>query len=104
MLRLGTVTGNLPLFVLALRPGYRLGAPSNYRCVSCCSQGGEIAATSRDPVVLDASTHLGAMHDTDYGQVPRVPVQLELMLKTSRLQVAPRLYHIGVFMLSQFGF
>ena len=43
-------------------------------------------ATSRDSAVLDASTHFGAFHETDKGQMPRVPVQLEAFSKPCKLK------------------
>ena len=39
-----------------------------------------------DSAILDASTHFGAFHDTDSGQMPRVPVQLEALFKPCKLK------------------
>ena len=50
-------------------------------------QGSGCKATSRDSAVLDASTHFGAFHETDKGQMPRVPVQLEAFSKPCKLKV-----------------
>ena len=49
-------------------------------------QGLGCKATSRDSAVLDASTHFGAFHETDKGQMPRVPVQLEAFSKPCKLK------------------
>ena len=50
-------------------------------------QGAATDAVGRDPATLDAATHLGALHDTDQGQMPRVPVQLDALSKPSKLTV-----------------
>ncbi len=53
-----------------------------------CLQGADIAAASRDPAALDASTHFGALFDVDQGQMPRIPIRLDLMSKPSNFKVA----------------
>jgi hypothetical protein len=50
-------------------------------------QGAGTDAVGRDPATLDSATHLGALHDTDQGQLPRVPVQLDALTKPSKLTV-----------------
>ena len=59
-----------------------------------CLQSSDIAATSRDPAALDALTHFGALLDTDQGQMPRVPIQLELMSKPSTFKVTSPFMHL----------
>ncbi|CAL5223543.1 g6075 [Coccomyxa viridis] len=51
-------------------------------------RGADIAAASRDPAALDASTHFGALFDVDQGQMPRVPIRLDHMSKPSNFKGA----------------
>ena len=50
-------------------------------------QGSGCQGMSRDSAILDASTHFGAFHDTDKGQMPRVPVHLEALSKPCKVKV-----------------